>query len=93
MQTSEPGSVHDSLVFTRSELFRQLNEENFCPFPGAMGVGDSAYKVNLGTSYISFTLKFESRQNFCSNMSIRSSTYGKKNFRFSSMREDGHFCY
>ena len=49
IQTSEPGSVHDSLVFGRSELFRQLNEENFCPFPGAMGVGDSAYKVSLGT--------------------------------------------
>ena len=47
MQTSEPGSVHDSLVFGRSEFFRQLNEENFCPFPGAMGVGDSAYKVNF----------------------------------------------
>ena len=33
----------------------------------------------LTDSYISFTLKLESRQNFCSNMLIRSSTYGKKN--------------
>ena len=31
-------------------------------------------------SYISFTLKFEFRQNFCSNRSIGSSTYGKKIF-------------
>ena len=33
----------------------------------------------LTDSYISFTLKLESRQNFYSNMLIRSSTYGKKN--------------
>ena len=33
----------------------------------------------LTDSYISFTLKLESRQNFCSNSLIRSSTYGKKN--------------
>ena len=30
-------------------------------------------------SYISFTLKLEFGQNFCSNRSIRSSTYGKRN--------------
>ena len=33
----------------------------------------------LTDSYISFTLKLESGQIFCSNRSIRSSTYGKKN--------------
>ena len=33
----------------------------------------------LTDSYISFTLKLESGQNSCSNRSIRSSTYGKKN--------------
>ena len=33
----------------------------------------------LTDSYISFTLKLESRQNFCFNSLIRSSTYGKKN--------------
>ena len=33
----------------------------------------------LTDSYISFTLKLESGQNFCSNRSIKSSTYGKKN--------------
>ena len=33
----------------------------------------------LNDSYISFTLKLESRQNFCPNMLIRLSTYGKKN--------------
>ena len=33
----------------------------------------------LTDSYISFTLKLESQQKFCSNRSIRSSTYGKKN--------------
>ena len=33
----------------------------------------------LTDSYISFTLKLESRQIFCFNSSIRSSTYGKKN--------------
>ena len=33
----------------------------------------------LADSYISFTLKLKSRQNFCSNSLIRSSTYGKKN--------------
>ena len=33
----------------------------------------------LTDSYISFTLKLESGQNFCSNKSIRSSTYCKKN--------------
>ena len=33
----------------------------------------------LADSYISFTLKLESRQKFCSNSLIRSSTYGKKN--------------
>ena len=32
----------------------------------------------LTDSYISFTLKLESWQIFCSNSSIRSSTYGKK---------------
>ena len=43
----------------------------------------------LTDSYNSFTLKLESRQKFCFNSSIRSSTYGKKNyFWFSSMRED-----
>ena len=41
-------------------------------------------KVRLNTSYltdsyISFTLNLESGQKFCSNRSIRSSTYGKKN--------------
>ena len=34
----------------------------------------------LTDSYISFTLKLESRQIFCSNMLIRSSTYDKKIF-------------
>ena len=33
----------------------------------------------LTDSYISFTLKLESGQHFCSNRSIRSSTNGKKN--------------
>ena len=33
----------------------------------------------LTDSYINFTLKLESGQNSCSNRSIRSSTYGKKN--------------
>ena len=33
----------------------------------------------LTDSYISFTLNLESAQNVCSNRSIRSSTYGKKN--------------
>ena len=33
----------------------------------------------LTDSYISFTLDLESGQNLCSNRSIRSSTYGKKN--------------
>ena len=33
----------------------------------------------LTDSYISFTLNFESGQKFCSNRSIRSSTYGRKN--------------
>ena len=33
----------------------------------------------LTDSYISFTLKLESWQNFCSIRSIRSSIYGKKN--------------
>ena len=33
----------------------------------------------LTDSYIGFTLNMESGQNFCSNRSIRSSTYGKKN--------------
>ena len=33
----------------------------------------------LTDSYISFTLKLESRQKCCSNMLIRSSTYSKKN--------------
>ena len=41
-------------------------------------------KIHINTlyltdSYISFTLKLESGQNFCSNRSIRSSTSGKKN--------------
>ena len=34
---------------------------------------------HLTDSYITFTLKLESGQNFCCNRSIRSSTYGKKN--------------
>ena len=34
----------------------------------------------LTDSYISFTLKLESRQNFCSKSLIRSSTYSKKMF-------------
>ena len=33
----------------------------------------------LTDSYIGFTLNMESGQNFCSNRSIRSSTYSKKN--------------
>ena len=33
----------------------------------------------LNDSYISFTLNLESGQNVCSDRSIRSSTYGKKN--------------
>ena len=42
----------------------------------------------LTDSYISFTLKLESRQNFCSNRSVRSSTYGKKKYCWnSSMRK------
>ena len=44
----------------------------------------SVFSVPLNTSYltdsyISFTLNLESGQNVCSNRSIRSSTYGKKN--------------
>jgi hypothetical protein len=34
----------------------------------------------LTDSYISFTLKLKSWKKICSNRSIRSSTYGKKNF-------------
>ena len=37
---------------------------------------NTSYLTDL---YISFTLKLESRQNFCSSRSIRSSTYYKKN--------------
>ena len=33
----------------------------------------------LTDSYINFTLKLESREIFCVNSLIRSSTYGKKN--------------
>ena len=33
----------------------------------------------LTDSYVSFTLKLESRQKLCSKRLIRSSTYGKKN--------------
>ena len=36
-------------------------------------------KPFIADSYISFTLKLESWQNFCSNMLISSSTYGKEN--------------
>ena len=51
----------------------------------------------INTSYLTdsnivFTRKLESRQN-CFNRWIRSSTYGKKEIRFSSMREVGYFCY
>ena len=49
---------------------------------------NTSYLTDL---YISFTLKLESRQNFCSNRSIRSSTYGKKYFWNSSMRNVIHF--
>ena len=53
---------------------------------------DPKVRINFNTSYFtnsyfSFTLKLESRQNFCSNMSIRSSTYGKKYFWNSSMQK------
>ena len=48
----------------------------------------------LTDSYISFTLKLESRQNFCSNRSIRSSTYDKINIsNFASCRKMVIFYY
>ena len=49
---------------------------------GVESVQDLNFRLqiqNLTDSYIVFTLKLESGQNFCSNRWIRSSTYGKKN--------------
>ena len=58
------------------------------PPPGSFRVNTSY----LTDSYISFTLKLESGQNFCSNKSIRSSTYNKKKYFWnSSMGEP--FCF
>ena len=47
----------------------------------------------LTDSYISFTLKLESRQKFCSNKSIRSSTYGKKLFFWNSSMQKPFSCH
>ena len=49
--------------------------------------GEERITFDLNTSYltdscISFTLKLESRTIFCSDRSIRSSTYGKKNISY-----------
>ena len=46
---------------------------------GAIILSELINMSYLTDSYNGFTLKLESWQNFCSNRSIRSSTYGKMN--------------
>ena len=41
-----PGSYHDSFIFENSKLFKLLHDKRWLPFPGAMILGDSAYKRN-----------------------------------------------
>ena len=63
----------------REDITLMANGEIVLP---ALSVEQKVFQLNtyyLTDSYISFTLKLESWQIFCSNMSIRSSTYGKKN--------------
>ena len=60
-------------VFEKSKILTQ--RKNFLGLKHLQLINTSY----LTDSYISFTLKLESGQNFCYNRSIRSSTYGKKN--------------
>ena len=39
-----PGYWHDSEAFVTSDLFTKLHVEKWRPFPGALILGDSAYK-------------------------------------------------
>ena len=80
------GSVAKKAEDNKDWKYRSMtNDFHFVPIcVETMGVwGPKGYKfINtsyLTDSYIRFTLKLESGQNVCSNRSIRSSTYGKKN--------------
>ena len=44
ISANSPGSLHDSDVFHSSDLFVKLHNDNWRPFPGALIIGDSAYK-------------------------------------------------
>ena len=46
LRCSNPGGCHDSRVFQESQLYRKL-EAGYRPFPGALLLADSAYKVSL----------------------------------------------
>ena len=47
MNASEPGCRHDVHVFKKSGFYKKLMNDNYCPFKGAQGVGDSAYQVSV----------------------------------------------
>ena len=59
-----------------------MNKDHLNVKPYKCNLCEKDFFINtsyLTDSYITFTLKLESGQNFCCNRSIRSSTYGKKN--------------
>ena len=58
-----------------SKFLNPRNSGTLCIFFMTYSLLNTKY---LTDSYISFTLKLESRQKFCSKSLIRSSTYGKK---------------
>ena len=69
-------SRYKLIVKAKLKIEKLLRSKVVNRFEVLVGFINTSY---LTDSYISFTLKLESRQNFCSNRSIRSSTYGKKN--------------
>jgi hypothetical protein len=51
IESKNPGSDHDSLVFTDSELYQVLAVEKRLPFDGAKILGDQAYIVCISDKF------------------------------------------
>ena len=51
IESKNPGSDHDSLVFQESELYQVLAVQKRLPFDGAKVLGDQAYKVCISDEF------------------------------------------
>ena len=65
ISANSPGSLHDSDVFHSSDLFVKLHIDGWRPFPGALILGDSAYKGTypfMATPYLEGAIRGDDRK-------------------------------